>query len=234
MSSKMPADPNLKVSLLEPNDIDTAAYTRIRHEAFRDDVNQIFYSKAPNCEPSHATLEKFAASIKDGILNKGITFTKCVDTSTGQIIAGARWTYHKPKDSTAKERTWDEVNEELIAPEPYAETNIDVWNGLFDLFYPNKREIMGTKPYFSLDTLVTHKDHYRRGAGGLLLTDGLRRADEAGVEAYLESSPMGRPLYERFGFVPIKDVSLDLKRWDGHKELTWTLMKRPVQASSDS
>ncbi|KAF2640364.1 hypothetical protein P280DRAFT_470040 [Massarina eburnea CBS 473.64] len=230
----MPTDPNLQVSTLLPNEEESAIYTRLRHDAFREDINKIFYSLAPNCEPSQSTCDAFAASVRDGIQNKGIMFLKCVDNRTEDVIAGARWTYHRPANPAAKERTWDEVDKELVAPDPYPETNIGVWNGIFDLFYASKREIMGTRSYFSLDTLVTDEKHYRRGAGGLLLEWGLKRADEEGVEAYLESSPMGRKLYERYGFVAVKEVSLDLKRWDGDRELTWTLMRRPAKRSKVS
>jgi GNAT superfamily N-acetyltransferase len=196
---------------------------RLRHEAFRQDINKIFYSNAPNNEPSQATLDRFTESIKDGILNRGIIFLKCVDTSTGEIIGGARYTYYRPKDPQAKERSWEEVEADLTTPEPYPETDVGIWNGLFDLFNSNKKEIIGNRSCYKLDTLITHRDHYRRGVGGLLLGWGMEKADDAGVEMYLESSPMGRPLYARNGFEPVKDVSLDLRRWGGDDELWFTV-----------
>jgi len=210
-------DPNLVVSVLTPDE--APQWMRIRHAAFVDDMNKIFYSNAP---ASEKTLDRVVQEIRDNI-KKGVMYTKCVDTSTNEIVAGARWTYHRPSDPNATLRTPEEVDEELKVTEPYAEGHPEVWNALFSLLYPNKREIMGLRSYYSLDTLVTHPDHHRRGAGSLLLKEGLDKADELGVEAYLEASLMGRPLYERWGYEPIKDIALDLRRWGGEDVIEWTV-----------
>ena len=196
---------------------------RIRHEAFRSDINKIFYFNAPSYEPSRATLDSFTHSIQDGILNKGILFAKCVDTATGTIIAGARFALHLPSDPSASTRSEKDVDEDLTTPAPYAESHTEVWDAFFDLFHATKREVMGARKFMTLDTLVTHPEHHRRGAGGMLLDWGLRMADERGLECYLESSVMGRPLYQRYGFVPVKDISLDLRRWGGDEEICWTV-----------
>ena len=42
--------------------------------------------------------------------------------------------------------------------------------------------------------------HRGRGAGDLLVSWGLRKADELGIDSYVESTPMGKPLYEKHGF----------------------------------
>lgn len=52
-----------------------------------------------------------------------------------------------------------------------------------------------------LDTLATHPDYQRRGAGSALMEWGCKMADEAGVAAYVDASKSGAPLYEKFGFV---------------------------------
>ncbi|KAL6238443.1 hypothetical protein BDW75DRAFT_201360 [Aspergillus navahoensis] len=52
-----------------------------------------------------------------------------------------------------------------------------------------------------LDTLATHPDYQRRGAGSMLLQWGCDLADEAKVALYVDASRAGAPLYERFGFV---------------------------------
>lgn len=196
---------------------------RIRHEAFRSDINKIFYFEAPSHDPSQATLDAFTSSIKDGILNKGIIFAKCVDNETSTIVAGARLTQYLPLDPNRTTRTEQDLDKEYTTPTPYAESNQDVWNAFFDLFHATKREVMGTRSFLKLDTLVTHPDHHRRGAGGMLLDWVVKMADERGLECYLELSIMGRPLYERYGFKPVKDISLDLRNWGGEEEICWTV-----------
>ncbi|GKT86577.1 GNAT family acetyltransferase [Colletotrichum tofieldiae] len=61
--------------------------------------------------------------------------------------------------------------------------------------------VMGEEKHYYLDTLVTHPDYQRRGAGSLLLKWGCELADENGVGAYVDASKAGKGLYERFGFV---------------------------------
>jgi ribosomal protein S18 acetylase RimI-like enzyme len=50
-------------------------------------------------------------------------------------------------------------------------------------------EIVGTAPKFQ-----------RQGAGSKLLQYGCERANEQGVQAFLEASPDALPLYQKFGF----------------------------------
>ena len=70
-----------------------------------------------------------------------------------------------------------------------------------------------------LDTLVTLPQHGRKGAGSMLVRWGCEKADEVGVEAFLEASPMGAPMYARHGFQPVKTVELDLRRWSGEDKM---------------
>jgi hypothetical protein len=90
-------DPNLAISLLQPEEAEQ--YMRIRHEVFRPTVNKILYARG---EPSQKTLDQVREDIRDGITNKGILYLKCVDTSTGEMIAGARWRYQRKR----RERTY--------------------------------------------------------------------------------------------------------------------------------
>jgi predicted N-acetyltransferase YhbS len=52
-----------------------------------------------------------------------------------------------------------------------------------------------------LDTVATHPDYQRRGAGSLLVKWGCDLADAQGVQAYVDASKDGAPLYAKFGFV---------------------------------
>ncbi|CAI6335512.1 unnamed protein product [Periconia digitata] len=249
---------NLEVSLLTPDQAEQ--YMLIRHTAFRHDINKILYANAPQYNPSPSTLSAVTSSIQDGILNKGIIFTKCVETpppttatissssssetSPPTIIAGARWTHYKPSPPSqpctspsplpqTNLRTPADLDKDYTIPDPYPESNTAMWNEFFDLFHSVKRDVMGLRPFFKLDTLVTHPDHHRKGAGKALLEEGLRRVDEEGLECYLESSVMGRPLYERFGFVAVREISLDLTRWGGDEEICWTIMRRPAKKCTE-
>jgi predicted N-acetyltransferase YhbS len=88
-------------------------------------------------------------------------------------------------------------------------------SSLYNLFDTNKRKILGTRPYYVLDTLVALPKHERRGAGSMLVRRGCERADAAGVVAYLEGSPVGEPLYARHCFKRVGGLELELglRRW---------------------
>lgn len=210
-------DSKLHVSLLEPTEAEQ--YMRIRHETFRPTVNKILY---PRGEASQKTLDRVTQEIRNGIVGKGILFLKCVDTSTGEIIAGARWRFVKPKEDGAKQRTWEEVDADFRdIPEPFDESDPVMLTALYDLFNKHKREILGIRPYYVLDTLVTLPQHERRGAGSMLVRWGCEKADEAGVEAYLEASLFGAPMYARHGFVGTKEIDLDLRRYGGDEVMSF-------------
>ncbi|KAI1572927.1 Acetyltransf-7 multi-domain protein, partial [Pyrenophora tritici-repentis] len=223
ITRKMP-DPNLQISLLKPEEAEQ--YMCLRHEVFRPTVNKILYARG---EPSQKTLDAVTEDIREGIVNRGILYLKCIDTSTGEMIAGARWRYVKPTEEGAKERTWEEVDAGLTVPEPYAESDPEMFKALFALFNANKREILGRQPYYVLDTLVTLERHMRRGAGSMLVRWGCEKADEAHVKSFLEASPMGAPMYARHGFEPVKKVDLDLTKWGGREKMSFILMVRPAK-----
>lgn len=53
-----------------------------------------------------------------------------------------------------------------------------------------------------------HPDHRRRGVGNLLVGWGIKKADEMGVESFVESTVNGEPLYKRHGFANMNDFNL--------------------------
>ena len=52
----------------------------------------------------------------------------------------------------------------------------------------------------SLRQMATHPDYWRRGAGHLVVDWGVKKAIEAGIAIVMFASPMGKKLYEKFGF----------------------------------
>ena len=73
----------------------------------------------------------------------------------------------------------------------------------------------------SLDILATDPAHHRRGVGSALMDWGIRKIDESGVDAVVESSVSGRKLYEQKGFEYVRTVDCTfLDRW----------IERPVQS----
>ena len=60
-----------------------------------------------------------------------------------------------------------------------------------------------------LNMCFVHPGFRRRGIGKLLLQWGLVKADERGLETYIDATESGRPLYEGLGFVAAPSVTVD-------------------------
>lgn len=52
-----------------------------------------------------------------------------------------------------------------------------------------------------LQVCFTDPDYRGRGIGKFLMEWGVKKADEMGVESFIEASEMGTHLYRKFGFV---------------------------------
>lgn len=96
------------------------------------------------------------------------------------------------------------------------ELRLDALKSLFDPLDAARDEIMGTEQrYFMLNSLATHPDHQRRGAGKLLLDWGMQKADTDGLVTYLDATQLARPIYAKRGFEVKRTVEWDRKVWGG-------------------
>jgi predicted acetyltransferase len=64
-----------------------------------------------------------------------------------------------------------------------------------------------------LDLLATDLKYQRRGAAGCLLKKLTEIADQDARVVFLVSTDSARPVYEKFSFVPVQEVLLDLKEY---------------------
>ena len=84
----------------------------------------------------------------------------------------------------------------------------------------------------SLDILATDPAHQGRGVGSALMDWGIRKADELGVDAVVESSVSGRKLYEQKGFEFVKMVECTFSgRWSERPVQSFAWLVRPGRMS---
>ncbi|KAI7475334.1 hypothetical protein KC357_g4988 [Hortaea werneckii] len=81
----------------------------------------------------------------------------------------------------------------------------------------------------SLDILTIDPKYQRKGIGNALVQWGTRKADELGVEAVVESSVFGKALYEKNGFVFVRDYHMvsDDARWKDRPAGQFAWLVRP-------
>jgi len=110
------------------------------------------------------------------------------------------------------------------------------WNkGLCDEFFGGVRgkreEMMKGKPYYLMAVLTVLPEYQRKGIGQKLLEWGLRQADEAGIECWIDASPEGLGLYKKNGWREVGKVDIDLAKWGGPEVVDTTVcLVRPPQS----
>lgn len=94
--------------------------------------------------------------------------------------------------------------------------------------------------YPGLNTNYTVAEQRRRGANTLMMDWGTRKADELGLETWLEATPLGSMLYDKHGFgfhhtvdlYPPAELREDNDEWryweEAAKNLRLAVMRRPV------
>jgi GNAT superfamily N-acetyltransferase len=182
------------------------AFATVVQSAFVDGIGSILLHGGAAANPTtHANLAK---DQRDYFRNDpSARYIKAVDTSTGDIMAVAKWNFY------LREQTPEELDRSLHIPSPGAADYVASKAPILKHLIGGRREFMGSKPYIYLSILATEPKYHRRGAGGKLVEWAVKQADELGLETYLESSPEAKLLYERWGFKVVKEVKFDMNRF---------------------
>ena len=147
-------------------------------------------------------------------------------STDGRVVGISIWKIYE-RERSAEELAADE---QKAAREPLPPTaDAAFLAAFFGAVGAAKKELLGGRPYVLLHMLGTDPAHHRRGVGSLGLQWGLAQADRLGVEAYLEASEMGRPLYARWGFEEVRRLEFDARDFGADKEMRHTIMRRPAR-----
>ena len=93
------------------------------------------------------------------------------------------------------------------------------WKGLSDMD-DDSDDDSEPDEYWHLQELAVAPEFRRRGAGGALLKWGQDWARKEDLPILLESTPMGKSLYEGAGF-----LQYDLWEWGDKPDMTWYMMR---------
>ncbi|PSR82534.1 acyl-CoA N-acyltransferase [Coniella lustricola] len=108
------------------------------------------------------------------------------------IIAFAKWVNPLPHDAPAmpipSEDEWP------------AEGNPKLAMVFFQKLADMHHSIMQNRRHWYLELIATRTAYQGRGAGAMMMTWGVQRADADCVECYLDATPDGKPLYGKWGF----------------------------------
>ncbi|KAI9879338.1 MAG: hypothetical protein M1830_008798 [Pleopsidium flavum] len=209
----------MPLELSKASEDDLPRIIHVQFTAFADDaMSRIMF---PTPTPA-STLEKAVNRAREDMRNPDVTFTKVVDTDSGDIIAFGKWVIYKherPEEEWTKEtkRDWGEG------------TNVEAADTFIGAVNQKRRKIMAGKAHCLLQILDTLPSHQRRGAGTQLIKWGVDVGDKYGIPCYLEASPAGYHLYRKCGFEDVENLDMDLTKWGGKGTHRYVCMIRPAQ-----
>ncbi|KAH7357429.1 acyl-CoA N-acyltransferase [Pyrenochaeta sp. MPI-SDFR-AT-0127] len=160
----------------------------------------------------------------DEMINKrkedpSAVYLQVFDEETENMVAFAKWHIFETAEAVAAN------SRPIILDEGRnKEACMLLYGGLKD----RKKEIMGNKPHLYLHMLSTDPAFQGKGAGGMLVDWGTRKADELNLPAYLESSAAGRRVYQKRGFRDIEVFKVDFSPFGG------TLHEQPLMLREPS
>ena len=183
----------------------------------------------------------------------GSVWLKVVDTDLGdKVVAASRWIIHTRTASSEAQRParaywlppgtvrrfYDAIRNNFSAVRngptrqtPHVRKPVARFNRM-------EMETKLDKP--DLTTNYTVAEHRRRSANTLMIERGTRKADELGLETWLEATPLGSLIYSKhgFGFLymvelhPSAELREDNDEWrhweEATKDLRLAVMRRPV------
>ncbi|KAL4956945.1 hypothetical protein BDW69DRAFT_181080 [Aspergillus filifer] len=169
-----------------------------------------------------------------------LIWVKVIDTQNNDCIAAAaKWFFYE-EDPHAHAH---EGNGEGVVADWFPEgVQRDFATQAVRLF-EGPRETMARGPHAFLNIAFTLPTYRRQGLATLFMDWGMKIADKRGMEAWLDASEFGAPLYEKYGFrkigvnpvrpVPGKELSEEEKKgWESCERdllpIDYTVMWRPV------
>ena len=181
----------------------------------------------------------------------GSVWLKVVDTDLGdKVVAASQWVIYTNGVST---RAAPPARLYWLPPGPERSFNEGVRNSMAAVrtgptrHTPHVRksvpklDVVDTKLVESdLMSNYTVAEHRRRGANTLMIEWGTKKADELGLETWLEATPLGSMIYTKNGFrldqmvelSPPAELREDDDKWrhleEVYKDYRLAIMRRPV------
>ncbi|KAJ5739083.1 hypothetical protein N7533_011867 [Penicillium manginii] len=193
-----------------------------RHQGFLQNV-------FPEASPEALAAYKAIYSMKH-LANPEMHVLKLVDPASGEIIGYNRWQIPKALVGETLPILSEKAQEAArnfaaLAPRPMNEAMY----GAFRQLLETSRKRFTTEQDMVLDLLAILPEYQGRGLSSKLLRWGCDQADQFGVRVYLEATGDGYPVYIKYGWKPLEEVSLDWSLYGGQGVDRFTLMMRDPQ-----
>ncbi|RMJ24051.1 hypothetical protein PHISP_05072 [Aspergillus sp. HF37] len=207
-------------------DEDFPELMRVLWVSFETPFNGFLRAVAPITDNDReGSLQRFTETmLEEAKADPEIAWVKVVDPETGKIAGGAKWMLHRT-DPFAKppekpfQATW-------FPPGPKREFATQAVLGVLQ-----PRAERARRPHVFLHIAFVTPEYRRRGVAKTFMEWGVGKADELGVDSWVDSTAMGRGLYAQFGFVYVTEENVVPKEPEGLSDadkVEWEEMRELV------
>lgn len=166
---------------------------------------------------SEKSLDVMAALREGQFKEPHVKEFKAVHAATGKLVGLTRWAVYA--EDQVVEKSVEEVVEARLAAD-IPERRDDVARAIYTAIELGKREFLGVgtlennekgiilRKRVELEAILVHPDYQRKGIAKRLLAWGIEEAERLGVDLWLQATEEGRPVYERAGFQPLREVKV--------------------------
>ncbi|KAJ5319756.1 hypothetical protein PENANT_c026G03535 [Penicillium antarcticum] len=165
------------------------------------------------------------------LANPNMHVLKIHDEASGELVAYSRWMIpealgYGPTVPTLSEQAMEFAKDPVqYAPQPMRE---DIFNA-FKQILENARKRYTTEKDIVLDLLATLPAYQGQGYGSAILKWGIEKANASKSRIFLEATPEGVPLYLKYGWKQLEEVTMDFEPFgcDG-SESFYLMMRDPL------
>lgn len=149
--------------------------------------------------------------------NVWIKAVRSQDSEDGEkLVGGAQWIFISEESSSLEADV-----ESLAKRHPAGGARLfaaQAFRILRECEERNRIAISGRGPHATLGSFFTLPEYRKLGIGHLLMQWGLEKADEKGMDVWIEAAPPAVPFYECHGFIQKEVTHLQPQRPDGLSE----------------
>ncbi|KAI9650467.1 hypothetical protein NHQ30_000483 [Ciborinia camelliae] len=127
-----------------------------------------------------------------------------VDEGNGAIIGACQWLIFT-------ETPWPNELPKIVATWWPEGEGRDFATEFVRQCYAPRQQWMN-RPHIALNQTSVHPEYRGKGVGAILMKWGTDKADELGLEGFIEASDSGRGLYEKHGFRTLMKLSMSLEK----------------------
>lgn len=213
----------MPITIVEAQDEDLPRLFTIACTAFEESEPATWRAFFPNHWTEAGRKAGAERYLKTKQSSPNATYHKALDADTGEILGFSVSTVYQNRllEYPAKmppSTYWDD------------EADAEYARSIADWFAKQRSEYVKSLNgnVVHLNTLAVLPSRQRQGIGRFLMARVLEKADDLGFDAFVESSIVGRGLYERSGFVLQKDVTIAVpEKFADREAWRYALLIRP-------